>query len=120
MNKKQELGKRGEFIAKNHYLNLGYKLLAENWRNDRSEIDLIFSKNKDLVFIEVKGRNFNILDFETIPLTNKQVINLKRAILAYCFLHKIPLENTRLDLVLVIFQQNSKKIVIKKYYNILS
>jgi len=120
MNKKQELGKRGEFIAKNHYLNLGYKLLAENWRNGRNEIDLIFNKNKDLIFIEVKSRNFNVLDLNAIPLTKKQVINLKKAILAYCYLNKIHLENTQLDLILVIFKQNCKRAVIKKYYNILS
>ena len=120
MNKNQELGKRGELIAKNHYFNLGYKLLAENWRHGRSEIDLIFNKNKDIVFIEVKSRNFNTFDFKTVPLTKKQVITLKTAILAYCYLHKISLENTRLDLILVVFKQKNKRIIIKKYYNILN
>lgn len=120
MNQKQELGKKGEFIVKNHYLNLGYKFLEEGWRDGRREIDLIFSKNQKLVFIEVKSRNFNPLDFKAVPLSQKQVISLKKAILAYCRLNKISPEKISLDLVLVIFKQSNKGILIKKYYNILS
>lgn len=120
MNQKQELGKKGELITKNHYLSLDYKLLAENWRSGRGEIDLIFSKKEELIFVEVKSRNFNPLDSQAVPLTKRQVTTLKVAILAYCQFHKISLENSRLDLVLVIFKRNSKKIMIKKYYNILS
>ncbi len=119
MNQKQELGRKGEFIVKNHYIKLGYKLLEEGWRNGRREVDLIFSKNQELVFVEVKSRNFSPLDFKAVPLSKNQVISLKKAILAYCHLHKISPEKASLDLVLVIFKQNNKGLVIKKYYNIL-
>ena len=120
MYQKQELGKKGELIVKKHYLNLGYKLLEENWRSGRKELDLIFSKNEQLIFIEVKSRNFNPLDFGTVPLTEKQIISLKSAILDYCYFLKLSPEKSRLDLVLVIFHKKSKETVIKKYQNILN
>lgn len=120
MNSKQALGKRGELLIEKSYLNLGYKLLARNWRSGRRELDLIFTKNGGLVFIEVKSRNFSPLDFEVIPLAKKQIISLKRAILDYCYLHKISTDRASLDLVLVIFKEGSREITIKKYHNILS
>lgn len=118
MNQKQELGKKGEFIVKNHYLNLGYELLEESWRSGRREVDLIFSKNQKLIFIEVKSRNFNPFDFKEVPLSKKQVIGLKQAILSYCFLNKVSPEKASLDLVLVTFKRTSKGVLIKKYHNI--
>jgi len=120
MNKKQELGKKGELLVEKHYLNLGYKLLARNWHSGKKELDLIFSKNKKIFFVEVKSRNFNPLDFKEIPLNNHQVKNLKEAILDYCYLRKISLENVYLDLFLIIFYQKSKKLILRKYKNILN
>ena len=52
------LGKEGELIAKKYFGSLGYELVAENYRYNRAETDLIFKdeKNKVLIFIEVKTR----------------------------------------------------------------
>jgi putative endonuclease len=52
------LGKRGEEIAKKHFEDKGYELIAQNHRYDRAEIDLIFKNEntKTLVFVEVKTR----------------------------------------------------------------
>lgn len=53
------LGKRGEAFAKKHFENLGYVLVAENYRFERAETDLIFrhDEKKVLVFVEVKTRS---------------------------------------------------------------
>lgn len=52
------LGKYGEGLAKRYLESKNYILVAENFRYDRAEVDLIFSdeKEKILVFIEVKTR----------------------------------------------------------------
>ena len=52
------LGKHGEGLAKKYFESLGYVLVAENFRFDRAEIDLIFKDEikKQLVFVEVKTR----------------------------------------------------------------
>jgi putative endonuclease len=52
-----ELGKRGEEIAKEYLENKGYQILKMNWRHKRAEIDLIARHEKTLIFIEVKTRS---------------------------------------------------------------
>jgi putative endonuclease len=51
-----ELGKEGEQLAQNYLLAHKMKLLEANYRWKRQEIDLIFTDNKELVFVEVKTR----------------------------------------------------------------
>lgn len=50
----------GEQWAKEHYLRAGYKFISQNTFNRKGkrfgEIDLVFVKNKILVFVEVKTR----------------------------------------------------------------
>lgn len=54
----KSLGKTGEAIAKEYFESLGYEIVAENYRYDRAETDLVVKdeKNKMLVFVEVKTR----------------------------------------------------------------
>ena len=50
-------GKLGEALAKKHLEFIGIKIIKENYRYKRGEIDLIgISSNQLLVFIEVKYR----------------------------------------------------------------
>jgi len=52
------LGKHGEGLAKKYFESRGYELVAENFRYQRAEIDLIFKDEdrKQIVFVEVKTR----------------------------------------------------------------
>ncbi|MFP5080538.1 YraN family protein [Pedobacter sp. JCM 36344] len=52
-----DLGKRGEELAKEYLENKGYQILKMNWRHKRAEIDLIAKQKDTLVFIEVKTRS---------------------------------------------------------------
>ena len=47
-------GQQGEALARNYLLRQGYQLITQNWRHQHGEIDLIMSKNRRLIFIEVK------------------------------------------------------------------
>jgi putative endonuclease len=52
------LGKLGESEASEYLVNLGYKILARNWRIKNGEIDLIYQRpNGVIVFGEVKTRS---------------------------------------------------------------
>ncbi len=50
------IGDSGEKIAKELLKKKGYKILDNNFRCDRGEIDLIVQKGKTIVFVEVKTR----------------------------------------------------------------
>jgi putative endonuclease len=51
-----ELGRKGESLAKAHLENAGYEILDENWTHGRLEVDLIAYKDKVIIFTEVKTR----------------------------------------------------------------
>ncbi len=60
MAKHTQLGIVGEQLAKRFLETKGYKILATNWRHEKSEIDIIALYNKQIVFIEVKTRSTRV------------------------------------------------------------
>ena len=54
-----ELGKKGEQLAVNYLMNEGYKIVERNWRFQKAEIDIIATKEKMLISVEVKTRSTN-------------------------------------------------------------
>ncbi len=52
----KELGIQGEVTAKEYLENLGYKIVATNYKNKIGEIDIICKDKDVLVFVEVKTR----------------------------------------------------------------
>lgn len=57
MRNNTQLGQEGERIAMDYLIRNGYEILHQNYRNKRSEIDLIAKKNGIVVFVEVKMRS---------------------------------------------------------------
>ncbi|MDD2717794.1 MAG: YraN family protein [Candidatus Wallbacteria bacterium] len=55
-NSRKELGEHGEHRASEYIRELGFSLVAENFRSRFGEIDLIVSCGEQLVFVEVKTR----------------------------------------------------------------
>jgi putative endonuclease len=49
-------GSRGEDLALEYLTNLGYELVARNWRSRAGELDLIMRDGDCLVVVEVKAR----------------------------------------------------------------
>ncbi len=52
-----DLGRRGEEIARLHLESHGYVILHTNWRSAHAEVDLIASFDERIVFVEVKTRS---------------------------------------------------------------
>lgn len=57
INPRQILGKQGEELAEHYLLKKGYKLIERNYRCAAGEVDLIVSKRRVIVFVEVKTRS---------------------------------------------------------------
>jgi putative endonuclease len=51
-----DLGRRGEALAKTHLENAGYEIMDENWCHGKAEVDLIAYKDGVIIFTEVKAR----------------------------------------------------------------
>ena len=53
----KDTGRRAEVAAKEYLEMRGFKILEQNWRRPRCEIDIIASKDDILHFVEVKYRH---------------------------------------------------------------
>lgn len=51
---RQKLGEYGEDEATKYLEGQGYQILARNWKNKWGEIDIVASKDKKMIFCEVK------------------------------------------------------------------
>ena len=86
---KREKGRYFEDLAENYLKKKGFKIFKKNFYSRYGEIDIIaFDKDKNLVFIEVKGRNS--LNFGTgeESITDKKINSLIKT--AEIFLNKNP------------------------------
>jgi putative endonuclease len=54
-----DLGRRGEQLAKTHLESNGYEIMDENWCHAKAEVDLIAYKDRTIIFVEVKTRSGN-------------------------------------------------------------
>ncbi len=54
---RQQLGRTGERLARDHLEEAGYRIIESNYRTRAGEIDLIAIDREFLVFIEVKTRS---------------------------------------------------------------
>jgi len=54
-----DLGRKGESLAKAHLEEAGYEILNENWTHGKLEVDLIAYKDRVIIFAEVKTRTGN-------------------------------------------------------------
>lgn len=50
----KELGKKGEDLVKNHYIKKGFENIYQNVYFKGSELDLVFLRDKEIHFVEVK------------------------------------------------------------------
>lgn len=57
MVKSSYIGKKAEEAVAKELFNLGHKIIAQNWRRPRCEIDLISSLDQTIFFTEVKYRS---------------------------------------------------------------
>lgn len=56
MAEKDEVGRAGEQRAVEHLRSMGYRILDRNWRCPQGEIDIVATRERELVVVEVKTR----------------------------------------------------------------
>jgi len=102
-------GQYGEDLAAHHCkYELGYRIIARNWRYQRDEIDLICQNEKVLVFIEVRSRDSEALvdGFHSIGAKKKKI--LLRVYKNYLRQLKIPPKHFRFDIISIALSTNKR------------
>ena len=105
-----ELGKKGEAIAKSFLEKKSYKIWACNWRYHKLEVDIIAQQNKFLVFVEVKTRNTDVFGLPESFVSRKQQQNLASAVEAYLYLYPNMGFEIRYDVISIILKGEQAEI----------
>lgn len=102
MAKHNELGKYGEKVAQKYLSELGFEILATNWRFGKNdELDIVALDGEFLVVVEVKTRKSRDYENPKDAVTKKKQNFLIRA--ANRFIEEREIENeVRFDIISII------------------
>ena len=103
-----DIGKRGEVLARELLLRKGYWIEAENWRSGKAEVDLIVRQDELLIFVEVKTRSSTRWGEPGEFLKPAQIAMLSRAANAYMALTHHDWE-VRFDLIEVVLHAGGRE-----------
>ncbi len=107
MSESYNLGQKGEIIAKDYLLKLGYKILETNWRFGKEEIDIIALDDDQLVIVEVKTRSSDFFGGPEEFVSRAKQKHLIKAANAY--MDNNALENeVRLDIIAITYKAELK------------
>jgi putative endonuclease len=84
---KDELGRRGEKLAAEHLIASGFEIVERNWRCSQGEIDIVATKDSELVFVEVKTRSSLAYGHPLEAITVRKLARLRRLAAAWCEAH---------------------------------
>ncbi len=111
------LGDRGERAAVRFLKRKGYRIIAQQFRNQFGEIDIIALDGKQIVFVEVKTRtstNSGQL-FEAVNRAKQQ--KLTKLALAWLKKKKRLDQSARFDVVSVVWPEDQKEPAIQHFMN---
>ncbi len=102
---RQDLGRRGEAIARAHLESHGYAIVAANYRSKAGEIDLVTEKGGAIVFVEVRARSGPSMGLPEESITPTKRGHLIATAQAYLQQHGAQDRQWRIDLVAVEFDR---------------
>lgn len=76
--RKLDLGAKGEELAVAWYMSQGYRVLGRNWRCRDGELDLVVSRDRCVVFCEVKTRSGTGFGLPAEAVTGEKQRRLRR------------------------------------------
>ena len=109
MAKHNELGKKGELIARKFLEGIGFSIIETNWRHEKDEIDLIAKEGDELVMVEVKTRSTNFYGDPSEAVGIAKENFMIRAAEAYIELHDLNID-TRFDIVSIVIDKKGEQI----------
>lgn len=103
----EKIGARGEAIAVRYLQQIGYRILARNFRYQKGEIDIIATDDKFLIIVEVKSRSFPSYGSPEASINQTKTDLMALAAGFYQELYDIRLE-IRFDVISIIFRKDKK------------
>ena len=108
-NNNKVTGEIGEQLACDFLLNKGFEILERNFRQNKTEVDIIAKLQNCLVIVEVKTRNSNLVNPENAVSKAKQK-TLVEAALLYQESNQLTCE-IRFDIIAIIKSKTETEIL---------
>jgi len=107
---KEDLGKKGEQIAREFLAGKGYQILDSNWHFGHKEIDIVAKHGAEIIVAEVKTRleNFQVEPWEAV--TTGKIRNIVEVTDAWLQYNKVDLE-TRFDVISIVFLRDGSHFI---------
>ena len=102
MNKKRR-GSLGEKLAIDFLQKKGYRILQQNYRYERCEIDIIAENGDVLVFVEVKARTSAMYGEPVEAVTESKQNKIRKVAEGYLTEHEIQDTSCRFDIIAIKF-----------------
>lgn len=104
------LGRRGENVAAKFLCNLGYRIIARNFRTELGEIDIIARDGSVLVFVEVKTRAYDnpTPEEQVNPRKMHQITKVGKL---YLSRYGTPQPAARFDVVAVVWPKDGEPVI---------
>ena len=109
MSESYNRGVSGEQTAATYLKSNGYKILTQNYRYQKAEVDIIAQKEGWLIAVEVKTRSTSAFGPPQEFLKPAQIQRIIIAVDQYVVSHKLDLE-VRFDIIAIVTSKNSSKI----------
>ncbi|MDG1949818.1 MAG: YraN family protein [bacterium] len=110
MDPRRLFGNRGENAVAGFLIDLGYTMLARQYRTRGGEIDLICQDGNEVVFVEVKSRRSSVFGYPEQSVTSTKIGRMLRASERYFQEQKMGDVPWRFDVVAVEYEQDPPKI----------
>lgn len=94
-------GAKGEATAVQYLQRHGYKILKQNYRYERGEIDIVAEDNNELVFVEVKARHSHAYGMPEESVTPKKQQQIRTVAEGYLAEHNSNERVCRFDVIAI-------------------
>lgn len=100
---RNDLGKKGEALARKYLLTRGYTILDSNYRSQNGEIDIICADGETVVFVEVKSRSSVAFGTPAESVNWQKQKRLHRLAQEYLIARRLESRPVRFDVLSLIF-----------------
>lgn len=99
MARKDDVGRAGERYARGWLENRQWRILDHNWRCSHGEVDIVATRDGDLVFFEVKTRTSTHFGHPVDAISAAKLARMRRVAGAWLSAHPGHRGRIRLDLI---------------------
>ena len=106
--KADTFGKACEIMAVNYLKDIGYKILATNYKNKIGEIDIIARDKDTTVFVEVKGRLTRRFGDPLEAIDEYKIMKIRQTATVYLMKNKLLNTLVRFDAISILGDKDSE------------